>query len=404
MSLGAETQIQYNAMSKFNLLSKNPVSDPFQKLDLQSHDYSSFQETIQHLNVPNYDSTVNFTIENSMGDALRNVCVLFELGQLEKTSGTFACYTNTIGYSLIEYIEFSVGENVLFRKYREENEYDFYTDSFRENGSSNVYDESQNRMVGKYSNLLQLQNNSGPLNLVVPINSFVDSATFKSLLLFINNEPLKIKIKLASFNDIINYDGSTPPIQNKLENVKLYCTFYRLTNQLKTKIKSNISLTKPKWRYLTSQYTKVSGGSTINVPFTGDTTSLVLACRTVDRRNNNDFFNYSHLGNNIITKIGIKIDNIQLVGLTSESTIRHYNNYYKLFPNSRYIYTFPFADNIKNWINYSGSLNLRETKHLDISLEFADGIDPKDVEVIIFSKKYNWMLPETNKFSLMFLD
>jgi len=406
MSLGTTTQLEYNKLSEHNLLTKNPVKDAFQRIDFQSQDFSSYSDFIPFQNAPSYGNIVDFEIPKSQGDAIRNICLSVTLNPLVKTSGTYACYTNTIGYALFEYVEFYIGEYLLFRKYREECDYDFYFDTNKEQGPSNVLDESQNLMIGKYANLMAMQTNAVNVSsYIVPLSAFMDAATFKSLFLFyLKHQSIKVKVKLAPFSDIVNYDGNTPPMENEFGNLRLYSTFYKLSQQTKERIINTVNVSKPSWKFVSGYYSVFNGASKIQIPFSGDTTSLVVALRLVDRKNNNDFFNYSALGKPIASTLNLKIDNIDIVLKTDEYTLRHYNNYYKLYPSSKYIYTLPFADDIKKWLEYTGSLNLRDTKHLDLNLVLQDGINFNDVEIIVFTKRYNWMIPENNEVKLMFLD
>lgn len=388
MSKGAETVLQYNQLSKENFLSKNPINNAFIKPEYHSYDYSAYYDTVQPNNSPEYTNTLVYKLPKDP-DTLGNMSLLLELPPLVKTSGTFACWTNSIGFAFFEYIEFYIGDILYFKKYSETCDYTF---SFQKQAP----DESQNVMIGKYTNLFQLQNNASTKSkYLVPI---LDLVPDKSLFLFqIQNQSVQIKLKLRKFEEIVNYDGITGPIEAKIVKLDLYNMYYKIGKTLKEKLK-----TKNLFQIMQHNYNIYQGASKITIPFSGDTTQLTIMCRTKDRTLNNDWFNYSLNGNPIVDTIAIKLDNIDLVVPTSEFVLRNANNYFKLNASSRYIYTIPFADNLNN-LEYSGSLNLRETKHLEIVLTF-NNINFQDFDIIIFSTRYNWLKTSNGKYSLLFID
>lgn len=396
MSKGAETQIQYNMLSKENLLSKNPIQNAFIKTSFESQDFSSFYDFVEPNNSPEYTNTIQFTIPKDSADALGNISLYIQLNPLVKTSGTFACYTNTIGYAIFDYIECFIGDTLLFKKYSEECDYQF---SFQKQ----VADESQNIMIGKYTNLAQLQNNAQDVSrYLVPI---IDYLPNNSLFLFyLKHQDIKVKLKLKAFSEIVNFDGLLEPVQNKIKSIQLYNLYYKMNQASKDKISLDFIYGKKLLQIFQSQFSLYECASKLNIPFSGDTTQLTFAFRHRNAKENNDWFNYSLNGNPIIKSLTIKIDNIDLIVETDEFLLRNSNNYYKLNSSSRYIYTIPFADSLKENNDYTGSLNLRETKHLEAVIVLNDYVNSSDVQVVVFSKRYNWLKPIDNRYTIYFID
>jgi Major capsid protein N-terminus len=378
---GILAQLEYNRNSRHNYLTKNPIKNFFVDDYPQYQDFGSYKSTLQFDNKADYNRTIKVTIPKSKGDLLRSLHLNLSLDRLVSTSGTYACYTNTIGYAVIDTVYIKVGETIYAQKSSEELEIQNYVENHRNT------DESRNLLVGRYSNLSGLVDNAlAPSSYIIPLYFWFSDDLKKAFPLYLlNHQAFTVEIKLKPFSQVVNYDGLTQPIQNVIVEASLLCEFSKIPELTKS-IQKSLQMTNPIQICIQqSEYSKMNLNSKVSLKIAGDATEILVVARKTTSVDNNDFFNYSDSGNNILDTIAFWINGIEYIERTDERVFRLLKN--DSF-NSRYIYSLPFSEYPEKWYEPSGSLNFNEIKESEFHFSLDGSISG---EIIVITKKYNWI-------------
>ena len=372
-----------------NYLLLNP-SKNFLNLNIEKYVNIATQEHLLPFKDFDYNKTTSVIIDITKGDFLQDMYLTFTTPILEKNGGTFACFTNTIGYALFSKFEMYIGEQMILQKSSESFEMDFYFDNLK-----NVENFD---MVGKFVNINLLKQNAlSEKIIVVPLKLFFSEQLKNALPIYlINKQEIRIDFTIKSFSELVNYDGFEPSVK-KLNNVYLRTYFTNTENSYKEILQTkqlNKELIIPIEQDMTIYGDLEENNS---MYFTGPSKGLYFMILDPDSLSNNDFFNYSNNFEPIIQNIRLIIDGVTIVEKTNEKILRFLNSHRKLDSiYLRYIYFIPFFE-IKNEL--SGSLNFSSTSKQNLILEFNK---TKTFKIRIIHKKINFLKIFHNQCQLIF--
>lgn len=108
---------------------------------------------IQSKNTVDFGKTIEFNIPRK-ADYLHKVSFTFTLPALSTTSGSYAGWTNSIGHAIIDYIEVSIGDQVITHHTG------LYLEILNELTHTNVYNNSNATLLGKYPHIKALESNA----------------------------------------------------------------------------------------------------------------------------------------------------------------------------------------------------------------------------------------------------
>lgn len=342
----------------------------------------------------NWGSKISVEIPPTKGDYICKLNLNFVLPKLPINSGTFCCYTNTIGYNMFEKIEMYIGETMILSKTSESLEADFYQFNLK-NDMDNM-----NSSIGRFDDIFKLKTNATTdQRYIVPLSLWFTKDISKAFPLFlINSQIIRIDIYTRKFENVVNYDGNLPntvyPKEFFLDTK--FTTICNSSKQIINSSQKNQEIVFP----IEQDETFINNISDRNTTqFNGASRGLFIFYRDVLSEQNNDFFNYSNNTNiqNILDSIKIVVDGIEILKFTNERTIRLINSYeYYGTPNLRYIYYIPFSEDINL---LSGHLNFSVIENQDIYTRINGAVTGK---VFIINKRINFLKIFHNTASLIF--
>lgn len=377
-----------------------PKADAF---EYSYQQYYDFAKELVELNVSDktdFGKSSYVIIPKGYGHLLSSMYLSISLPALVKKSGTFASWSNTLGYALFkDSVELEIGDHTVDRCWPE------YQDIKDE---LNVSDQKLglDNMILKSDLYTASQDNaSKPVNLVIPLNFFFTSSLKMSLPVCCMSEDIKIKFNFKPFEELINYDGEIPPDPVKMQSVSLFAEYIYLDQRLIQKF-----LDKPH-RYVIQQ-TLFSSPFFVNsttqvfqtpsLPFFSPCKEIIIVAKDSQSIANNDHFNYQRPidSQSIIKTIGFYLDNKRRFNDQSEEIYRTITckNTHNVIP-TKSIYVIPFCE--KPAINQpNGYLNLGCFKDAWLKL----GLDcQNDTSIYVYANCINIFTVKDGKTSLEFL-
>lgn len=334
------------------------------------------------------------------GHLLSKLHLHIKLPQLVKKDGSYACWSDTIGYSIFsEPIELMIGGIVVDRLYPQ---------------FLNAWDEltTSDKRLGKNLMLLKsdvysanFDNATKPYDLIIPLDFwFTKDYNLALPLLSMHHQSIKINFRLRPFEECINYDGTLEPDYVPIVTSSIYAEYVYLDEVILQQFKSQ------KHTYLIQQvqYNEdeviPAGTSFYNtrIKFTNPCKELVFFAVEKPNITNNNHFVYSK-----------SVDDSPLIlaaSLLLDGKLRFDNLpefYYRvIFPQNihsviplKYIYTMPFS--IRPEDNQpTGSLNLSRFNDITLALTTTDTVE---MNLYVFGISYNIVTVENGMLTMEFL-
>lgn len=334
------------------------------------------------------------------GHLLSKLHLHIKLPQLVKKDGSYACWSDTIGYSIFsEPIELMIGGIVVDRLYPQ---------------FLNVWDEltTSDKRLGKNLMLLKsdvysanFDNATKPYDLIIPLDFwFTKDYNLALPLLSMHHQSIKVNFRLRPFEECINYDGTLEPDYVPIVTSSIYAEYVYLDEVILQQFKSQ------KHTYLIQQvqYNEdeviPAGTSFYNtrIKLTNPCKELVFFAVEKPNIANNNHFVYSK-----------SVDDSPLIlaaSLLLDGKLRFDNLpefYYRvIFPQNihsviplKYIYTMPFS--IRPEDNQpTGSLNLSRFNDITLALTTADTVE---MNLYVFGISYNIVTVENGMLTMEFL-
>lgn len=323
-------------------------------------------------------------------DYLHKIFLYIKLPSLTETSGEYAGWTNSIGNAIIDYVEFKIGGQVIDRRYGID--YEIQNELYREQG------DSKNRLLGKYLSNLSVQKNANQTSeYYVPLEFFFTESLRKSLpLILLQKEEVSVSIKLREFNQVINYDGETPPNKEEILESYLVCDYINVEDYLRRKIllKNNYKVLYERSYFINYSMKSETNRFKCLLPFKGLIKEIYFVARELRNEENNDWFNFSirNLSYNtfitpIITKAKLVLDGREFLDISDEfflSVVNSYKNYVNVL--DKHIYVIPFSA-FPGKDFPSGTMNFSAIDIAELHLDLNEQSDESNL--YIFCKSYN---------------
>ena len=334
------------------------------------------------------------------GHLLSKLHLHIKLPQLVKKDGSYACWSDTIGYSIFsEPIELMIGGIVVDRLYPQFlNAWDELTTSDKRLG--------KNLMLLKSDVYSANFNNATKQNdLIIPLDFwFTKDYNLALPLLSMYHQNIKVNFKLRNFEECINYDGILEPDYVPIVTSSVYAEYIYLDDVILKQFKSQ------KHTYLIQQV-QYNEDEVIpaNTSFYNTRIKLTNPCKelvffAVEKQNitNNNRFVYSKT-----------VDNSPLIlaaSLLLDGKLRFDNLpefYYRvIFPQNihsviplKYIYTMPFSTRPED-NQPTGSLNLSRFNDITLALTTTD---TTEMNLYVFGISYNIITVENGMLTMEFL-
>lgn len=334
------------------------------------------------------------------GDLLSKLHLHIRLPELVKKSGSYACWSDTIGYAIFsEPIELMIGGIVVDRLYPQ---------------FLNAWDEftTGNQRLGKNLMILKsdvysanFNNATKPYDLIIPLDFwFTKDYNLALPLLSMHHQNIKINFKLRNFEECINYDGGIPPDFVPIVTSSIYAEYVFLDDVIKTKFRNQ------KHTYLIQQV-QYNEDEVIpaNTLFYNTRIKMNNPCKEIlffavekQNSNNNNRFVYSKTSDNspLLLSASLLLDG----KLRFDNLPEFY--YRVIFPQSihsviplKYICSMPFS--IRPEDNQpTGSLNLSRFNDIMLTLNTAN---TGEMNLYVFGISYNVVTVENGLLVMEFL-
>lgn len=395
---GANIQLVYAQSGvQDTFLTQKPVFNFIKSSYKQYENFAIERINITPQDVVDFNKPITFQVKK-IGQFLKKTYFAFTLPSLTPTSGTYAGWTNSIGYAIIDYIDLKInGLKVdtmygLFMRIW----YDLSKDPGYKNASDNLTGTFQNLSSLKYNALTQS-------NYFVELDFWYSQNISLALPLIslTQNSFIEYIVYLNPFDKCIVYDGVTPPNPVKIIDSYLATDQIFVNDQFARKFLGEKQLYIIKQHQF--QFDNVVGNSKLlKLYFNHPCNQLLFVLRETESEDNNDWFNFAIRTNGIVNQpVNPLLQNARLLldgkprndFLKSNelSTLNSYT-YYKNTINN-YIYTMPFCNDPVVSIP-NGSLNFSVISDAVLNLNLVN--NAPSCSVYVFTTNFNFLTIEKN--------
>ena len=324
------------------------------------------------------------------GHLLSKLFLKVNLPPLQKKDGKFACWTNGLGYAIIDWIELEIN-GISFEKIHGYflDMYDELTVNDTDYGRRNMILKSDSYHATRY-------NASKNVELIIPLSFWFTKQPNSALPLhlFTKTTVVKVNIKFRKFDELIHYDGLDSPDPVQISDIQLFGEYVYLDEAVLSTFPSE-----PAPKYVITQVQSherelIGGGADSYVSelkFNHPVSEIILAFSEKESQDNNDLFNYSDRTTEgpLIDSLGLTLDGHERFTMLPES-------YYRLaFPRSihsvvpsKYVYCIPFS-NRPEYNQPTGSLNF--SRFDSINLKAYRKTIGKILYLYLYAVNYNIM-------------
>jgi Major capsid protein N-terminus/Large eukaryotic DNA virus major capsid protein len=395
---GANIQLVYAQSGvQDTFLTQKPVFNFIKSSYKQYENFAIERINITPQDVVDFGKPITFQVKK-IGQFLKKTYLAFTLPPLTPSSGTYAGWTNSIGYAIIDYIDLKInGLKVdtmygLFMRIW----YDLSKDPGYKNASDNL--------TGTFQNLSSLQYNA-----LTDSNYFVELDFWYSqnislalpLISLTQNSFIEYVVYLNDFDKCIVYDGVTPPTPVKIIDSYLATDQIFVNDQFARKFLGEKQLYIIKQHQF--QFDNIIGNSKLlKLYFNHPCNQLLFVLRETESENNNDWFNFAIRTNGIahqavnplLINARILLDGKprnDFLKSNELSTLNSYT-YYKSTINN-YIYTMPFCNDPVISIP-NGSLNFSVISDAVLNLNLVN--NAPSCSVYVFTTNFNFLTIDKN--------
>lgn len=341
---------------------------------------------VQSDNKFDFGRRVKFTIPR-YGDKISEMNLEIVLPTLTNVG-----YVNTIGYSMIEYIEVEIGGNIIDRHY------DTWMDIHDKLMIKADHRDGVDEMVLRFSSHTDSSFRGGTV--IVPLKFwFTESLSQSFPLTSLSHQDLVIYVKLKPFKDVwMSNSGATPTGTYEITSAFLLVDYIRL-DMLERKIMYNT-----KYKYLIKQVQLVDSSilenstsakislQSINYPVS----EIIWMIRSDSRITEKDWFNYNDTTSTLVDPMETAYITFSEKDRLEEHTARFFRMVqpYKRHSNipNDYIYMYSFATKPEYDSQPTGSCNFSELDDVDLHLKLKTGIAKS--RVFVYAVNYNVLMVE----------
>jgi hypothetical protein len=384
-------------------LTSNPEVSFFKKEYKRFANFSVEQTKVYFQEHVDFGKRISVTLPKR-ADMLSSMALHLTFPKLEKTSGTFAGWTNSVGHAVIDTVELEIGNRLI------DKHFGVFLEIWDELTSTS---RNENILTGKISNSVILQTNATYENTyVIPFKFWFCRGLHTALpLLNLMYQDIKIIIKLRPFSECVTFDGDTPPLTVNISESYLLVDFIYLDDMERMIYKQD---TRQVFLIEQLQIKEVQGDDTNNsssvfktsVPFNHPVKELIWFFIEEESLRNNDWFNFSQrLGQErvfpLMKNATLLIDGKEREEMKDEIVYR-VSNTARFHRNvvDKHFYCISFCDKPEDW-QPSGSLNF--SKIDDVILHGDMNHGGASNRLVIFGINFNWLAIENGQSSVLFL-
>ena len=385
---GAILQLQHIGEEEIYFINK-PSVNVFKYNYPQYYNFAKNIIELQIQDKPEFGKK-NSVVIPKYGDFLNGITFEITLPPLIKNSGSYACWTNTLGYAIFdEYIDLQIGGISWERLWAEQLDIDDELTNFSQKDGNNL-------SILKSELYTSIQTNANKsIKLTITLPFWLSKKLNLSLELSKIKDEIKIFWKLRQFDNVIHYDGNIPPSQVEITNFIVYAEYIYVDDRLrinnKTDINKNIIITQTHFKNIEFIPQSVNFYKSL-LTFSGLCKELLIVAKDSSSIENNDLLNYSRPSDslNIIDSMNLNLDNNYRYDISkqlkSESIFRTIlcKKTHSVIP-TKYIYCMPFSEYPE--LNQPlGFLNLGLFDNVELVLNLNND---NDTFLYIFCKSIN---------------
>lgn len=333
------------------------------------------------------------------GHLLSKLFLYISLPELVKTSGTYACWTDAVGHAMFsEPIELEIGGVVVDKLYPQ------FLD-IRDEFTLHSQREGKNFMIGKSDiHVANRYNGTKPYNLIVPLEFwFTKEANLSLPILSMFSQTIKVNMKFRTFEELVNYDGATPPVYSQMIDSFVFAEYIYLDDSIVDRFRDQ------KHQYIIEQ-TQFHGDESIpfnnslfsaNLKFNHPIKELFFTCVTKKNIASNNYFVYSDDNNDpIILQASLLLDGKNRYEFLPEFYYRSMlpYSYHSVIP-MKYVYCIPFSI-LPEQNQPMGSLNMSRFNDITLSLKLQES-NPETF-LYIYAVNYNIITVENGMLSMSY--
>jgi hypothetical protein len=332
------------------------------------------------------------------GHLLSKLYLHIKLPALEKKSGTYLSWSETLGYAIFsEPIELEIGGVVVDRLYPQFLDmWDDLSNANKQAGRNFMLNKSD-YYITNYRNALK------PYDLIIPLEFWFTKQYNSALpLLSMYNQDIKINFKFKDFQQVVNYDGGTDPENVAIIDSHVYAEYIFLDDTIVQQFQ------RQKHMYIIEQV-QYNGDEIIpqnttiyntSLKYNHPVKELIFACAEKQTVACNNYFTYSNTTTelSLISEAALLLDGKQRFEFLPEFYYR------SMFPDAvhsnipmKYIYAMPFSlrpeDN-----QPTGSINMSRFNDVVLSLKLPPGNN--ECYLYVYAINYNILTIENGNFTL----
>jgi hypothetical protein len=323
------------------------------------------------------------------GDYLNKLFLYIKLPKLTKTSGNYAGWTNSLGYTLMNSVTLKIGGNIIDKRYG------LFLEIWEELTAKK--NSREDLLLGKYGHVQMLPYNAElESEYYIPIPFWFCQSLGASLPLFaLKYNPIEISFEFSTFDKCIIYDGNTPPVNVKILEASIVANYIYIDNEEREKIKDN------NFEYIITQIQDVSninirsgGNFNINLPFNHPCSEIIFILREEESENNNDWYNFAQRNPIPFTPIlpfvirsKLLIDGIERIPSSNATKLSALNiREFHSSETDKYIYCIPFCSEPESYYP-TGTLNFSRIANANLNIDLYPNILP--VNAFVFARNFN---------------
>lgn len=337
------------------------------------------------------------------GHLLSKLYLHLKLPVLNNIDGTYACWSDTLGYAIFNSpIELQIGGVVIDKLYP-------VCMDILDELSVSTNKLGHDRMILKSDTWRSNINNSTKeVNLMIPLNFWFTKHYSMALpLLSMVSQEIQINFSFAEFSKVINYDGLTQPNYVDILDSNIFAEYIMLDDIILDMFQ------RQKHQYIITQMV-YNGDDNIapnknffntKLTFNNPCKELLFACVDQNNYDYNNYFNYSRLSDEkpLISEATLMLDGRHRYDdLLPEFIFREYFPHivHSVVPD-KYLYVMPFA--IKPEDNQpTGSLNMSRFDEITLNLKMTN--DNPACKLYVFGIMYNIVTIENGILTFEFVN
>ena len=383
-------------------LTKDPEINVFQYTSFRYVNFANDLYKIPLHNSASFASKSHVIIPKK-GHLLSKLYLHLKLPVLNKVNGTYACWSDTLGYAIFNSpIELQIGGVVIDRLYP-------VCMDILDELSVTTNKLGHDRMILKSDTWRSnIYNATKEVNLMIPLNFwFTRNYSMALPLLSMVSQEIQINFSFNEFSKVINYDGSIQPNYVDILDSTIFAEYIMLDDVILDMFQSQ------KHQYIITQMVyngddNIESNKTLfstKLTFNNPCKELLFACVDQNNYNYNNYFNYSRLLDEkpLISEATLMLDGRHRYDdLLPEFIFREYfpNIVHSVVPD-KYLYVMPFAIKPED-TQPTGSLNMSRFDEITLNLKMTNG-NPA-CKLYVFGIMYNIVTIENGILTFEFVN